>query len=520
MSFKSELNRELRFAVAAVAAATLLFSSSAFADESSQSKPPNEDKPSASGASSQDSKQKASHISSQNEKRSGLPTNFYVTPDYNKSTIDEVDKIITKELYSARLAKTVWPNALKDSRSEIVNSKNLKELSENVGKAVGSLNSSHCQFATPNDEAYHFLHALFGSFNKKLSLGKTDFTGFVTGSLGYADNQIRYVLDDSPAEKAGIRIGDKIESVNGNPYVGYSNFAGTSGAVQKLIIERDGKKINVNLKPEKVNFFEAYVNAMKKSARVMKEEDDDWSSADMNANPESMPAIAASAIDTPAKDASAEKADSRKGVDAKDAPKASSAKQKKKKTRSIGYVHVWCGGSLSHDALDEIMEEKLADTDGLIFDLRDGYGGNGLEDLDRFYRTEHAFPIFKTVYRGGKTMNYKSYYDKPIVAIINNGSRSGKELLAFSLKRTGRAKLVGGTTAGAVLGGRLFPINERASLYLAIFDGTIGGVRIEGVGVSPDVEVLNDDHSQAGADKQFRTAMDELMKLLNPATMQ
>lgn len=464
------------------------------------------------------------------DKPSSLPTNFYVTPDYNKSTIDEVDKIITKELYSARLAKTVWPHALKDNRNEIINSKNLKELSASVGKAVGSLNSSHCQFATPNDETYHFLHALFGSFNKKLSLGKADFTGFVTGSLGYADNQIRYILDDSPAEKAGIRIGDKIESVNGNPYVGYSNFAGTSGAVQKLIIERDGKKINVNLKPDKVNFYEAYVKAMKKSARVIKEEDTEWSSAEVNANPESMSSVDASAKDAPAKvatakvaparDASAKEADSPTGSGAKDTPKARSAKQKKKKTWSIGYVHVWCGGSLSHDALDEIMEEKLADTDGLIFDLRDGYGGNGLEDLDRFYRTEHAFPIFKTVYRDGKTMRYKSFYEKPIVAIINNGSRSGKELLAFSLKRTGRAKLVGGTTAGAVLGGRLFPINERASLYLAIFDGTIGGVRIEGVGVSPDVEVLNDDHSQAGADKQFRTAMNELMKLLNPATMQ
>lgn len=527
MSSKAHIKRKVTTASSTVVATLLLFSLNAFADEAMDSMEPTKSdsasEPSKSKSTSESTKSEPKSESTKpqstaketkeppkkeasSEKQSGLPTNFYVTSDYNKSTIDDVDKIITRELYNAKLSKTVWPGALKDNRSEIINSKNLQELSANVGKVVGALKSSHCQFATPNDETYHFLHALFGSFNKKLSLGKSDFTGFVTGSLGFADNQVRYVLDDSPAQKAGIRIGDKIESVNGNAYVGYSNFAGTSGAIQKLIVERDGKKINVNLKPEKVDFYSAYVNAMKKSARIMEEEDDD--SASVPTSSESMSTIYASAKDT-----SARAAESKKELSAKGSPK-SSTKQKKKKTKSIGYVHVWCGGSLSHEALDEIMEEKLADTDGLIFDLRDGYGGNGLEDLDRFYREEHAYPIFKTVYRDGKTVNYKYYYDKPIVAIINNGSRSGKELLAFSLKRTGRAKLVGGTTAGAVLGGRLFPINDRASLYLAIFDGTIGGVRIEGAGVCPDVEVLNTDHSQAGADKQFQSALQELKKML------
>lgn len=513
MDLKTRLKRDTTI-TATVVAATLLLSLSAIADEST----------------AKDSKKPES------DKQSGLPSSFYVTPDYNKSTIDEVDKIVSKELYSAKLSKTVWPQALKDNRSEIVNSKNLQELSASVGKTVAALKSSHCQFATPNDETYHFLHALFGSFNKKLSLGKSDFTGFVTGTLGFADNQVRYVLDGSPAEKAGIRIGDKIESVNGNEYVGYSNFAGTSGAMQKLIIERDGKKINVNLKPEKVDFYSAYVEAMKKSARIIKEEDDDnWTivavkpdskdSRAMNGSSKDASTKDALERDGSTKDASSKVAspkdapqkdgDSKKTADTSSGQKAGT-KQKKKRAKTIGYVHVWCGGSLSHEALDEIMDEKLGDTDGLIFDLRDGYGGNGLEDLDRFYRREDEYPIFKTVYRDGKSVNYKYYYDKPIVAIINNGSRSGKELLAFSLKTTGRAKLVGGTTAGAVLGGRLFPINDRASLYLAIFDGTIGGVRIEGVGVSPDVEVLNTDHSQAGADKQFRTALIVLGKMLNP----
>ncbi|MBZ0189492.1 MAG: hypothetical protein K8F91_24815, partial [Candidatus Obscuribacterales bacterium] len=157
--------------------------------------------------------------------------------------------------------------------------------------------------------------------------------------------------------------------------------------------------------------------------------------------------------------------------------------------RKLGYVHVWCGGAKSHDALVDILTDELDRTDGLIFDLRDGYGGNSLEDLDRFYRTEVAYPTFVTRGKNGKTNQSREFYDKPIVALINAGSRSGKELLAFSLKRTGRARLVGTTTAGAVVAGRLFPINEKCSLYLAVLDGTVGGVRLEGNGVKPDLEV-------------------------------
>lgn len=389
---------------------------------------------------------------------SALPQSFYVDGVYNKMILERVDEAVSKRFYDPVAAKSIWKEALKKQHDSIVNSKTLAELGASMSVAFSSLNSSHCNFVTINDEMYHFLHALFSDFNKKLTKGKVDYVGFVTGTRPYADNQVRYILDGSPAAKAGLQIGDHILKVNGLGYVGYSNFFDTAGSNSALTIERDGITKVISIKPEKADLYSAYVKATRKSVTVTT-------------------------------------------IDGK----------------KIGYVHVWCGGRRSYEALDEIMEEKLGDTDGLILDLRDGYGGNSLTDLDRFYRDPKAYPDFVTVSRDGKKNVSRYYYDKPIVAMINDGSRSGKELVSFSLKRTGRAKLVGTKTAGAVVAGSISPIDEKCTAYIAVLDGTIGGVRLEGVGVTPDVEIENKSLDQSGYERQLEVARETLMEMLKPS---
>ncbi len=384
-----------------------------------------------------------------------LPSSYCVSESDTNNVLSKVDKAVRKYLYSKKLSTQDWPRALERSKDAIVKSKNLKELSSGMNKAISELHSSHCQFVTLNDETYYFLHSLFSSFNPKLGIGKADFIGFEAGGLSFAANQVRFVLDDSPASKAGLKIGDTIISIDGSPFVGHANFLTSSGTVKKLIVDRNGERITLCIKPEKKDYYDQYIHSMEKSARILERDG-----------------------------------------------------------KKIGYVHVWCGGGRSHEALDAILENKLSETDGIILDLRDGYGGNGLEDLDRFYRPKGGYPIFETVDRDGKKSRFLYYYEKPLVAIINGGSRSGKELLAFSLKSTGRARLVGTRTAGAVLGGRLVPIDKRSSLYVAVFDGTVGGVRLEGNGVEPDVEVKNDTMSQDGYEKQLDKATEQMLKLL------
>ncbi len=387
--------------------------------------------------------------------KNALPDSFFTDTEFNRRIVEKVDRVVSKRLYSKTLADTVWKDAISRKQNEILKSKNLEELRASVGSAIAELKSSHCNFVTTNDEMYHFLHSLFSDFNKKMDRGKTDYIGFVTGGKPYLDNQIRYVLDGSPASRAGLEIGDRILKVDGLNYVGYSHFLGRSGNDVAIEFERKGTTKTTYLKPEMSDLYGEYVKAMHNSVRI-------------------------------------EQVNGKK----------------------IGYVHVWCGGGKSHNALEEIMEEKLSDTDGLILDIRDGYGGNSLTDLDRFYRNKVSFPDFVTVDRNGKKSVGREYYEKPMVAIINGGSRSGKELVAFSLKRSGRAKLVGTTTAGAVLAGSLRPIDDRASVYIAVLDGTVDGVRLEGTGVAPDIEIENTSHDKAGYDQQLSAAQSALMELI------
>jgi len=103
------------------------------------------------------------------------------------------------------------------------------------------------------------------------------------------------------------------------------------------------------------------------------------------------------------------------------------------------------------------------------------------------------------------------------VVLINGGSRSGKELLAYSFKAAGRARLVGENTAGAVVAGRLYPLDGKCALYLAVCDITLEGKqkdRLEGVGVAPDIVVLNKNHDQIGYGLQLSSAFEALEKQL------
>lgn len=91
--------------------------------------------------------------------------------------------------------------------------------------------------------------------------------------------------------------------------------------------------------------------------------------------------------------------------------------------------------------------------------------------------------------------------------LVNEGSRSGKEILAYGFRKYGIGPVVGATTAGAVLQGNLYPIGSESVLYLAIADILIDGQRLEGIGVEPDIAVPFDLPYAQGADPQRNRAV-------------
>ncbi len=98
--------------------------------------------------------------------------------------------------------------------------------------------------------------------------------------------------------------------------------------------------------------------------------------------------------------------------------------------------------------------------------------------------------------------------------LVNNGSRSGKEILAYGFKKYGIGKVIGTKTAGAVVGGSAFLLEDGNLLYLAVVDVLIDGERLEGKGVIPDIEVPFTLEYAQGKDPQVERAIEVLLEQL------
>ncbi len=383
---------------------------------------------------------------------------YMVDREFAANVFDTVDENVRNEFFDVTTATKLWPQIAAKSRGTILDSKTIEELSQRINAALAQLNASHTQFVTVNDEHYYFLRSLFDSFKPEAERKKTPQAEFIGAGLGgplCQANQVRYVLNNSPAVAAGLKRGDILLKVDDRPFLGMLSFTGTAGNTTKILIQRGSKTLELTIKPVKQKYYDAFLDLTRKSARII--------------------------------------------------PTAEGP---------VGYIHLWCGGSAG-EILSEEVTENLSQTKGMIVDLRDGYGGNSLQDLDVFYRPVSGYPEFRTFGRKDKQVT-RFTYSGPLVTLINGGSRSGKELLAFSLKNSKRGALVGERTAGAVLAGRMIVINDRCALYLAVMDGTIGGKRLEGIGVPPDINVAYP--LSSNEDVQLESALKTINSLLKRRT--
>jgi C-terminal processing protease CtpA/Prc len=83
----------------------------------------------------------------------------------------------------------------------------------------------------------------------------------------------------------------------------------------------------------------------------------------------------------------------------------------------------------------------------LIWDLRDGWGGAVPEYLDLFNVRAPTMQVFGRD-RTGEFENVK--WRKPGAMLVNDGTRSGKEVLAYGFKKYRLGEVIGTRTEGAV----------------------------------------------------------------------
>jgi carboxyl-terminal processing protease len=179
----------------------------------------------------------------------------------------------------------------------------------------------------------------------------------------------------------------------------------------------------------------------------------------------------------------------------------------------IGYIHIWsyAGSQYQQQLEHELAMGALKDAEALILDLRDGWGGAQPSYLDLF---NPRAPTMTTRNRDGSTAVANFKWRKPVAMLINGGTRSGKEILAQGFKTYGLGELIGTRTAGAVLAGRAFLLGDGSLLLLAVADVRVDGQRLEGVGVTPTIDVPFPLEYAQGHDPQLTRAVEHLTQAL------
>jgi carboxyl-terminal processing protease len=166
----------------------------------------------------------------------------------------------------------------------------------------------------------------------------------------------------------------------------------------------------------------------------------------------------------------------------------------------IGYVRLKQFQANTTSDLQTALSEmkKGGELKGLVLDLRGNPGGL----LDQAAKVVDTFvkdgPIVATVGNPSEGREEKTAHEDgtepnyPLVVVVNGSSASASEIVTGALKNHDRAVIVGETTFGKGSVQLVFPdLPDKAALKLTIAQYLTepGDVSIQGVGVTPDIEL-------------------------------
>jgi len=193
-----------------------------------------------------------------------------------------------------------------------VGAASLQQLLTVVNPFLDQLRVSHTRLYVEPDPDYYFSKSLFATRDPNHPSASHIGGQFQTSSNGLV--LIRVVLDGFPLQAAGLRRGDRILDGDGIPFHPIRSFTGKQ--VCRLGFERNGRRHSVQIRPVNSGLPETFLAATSNSATIL------------HAG-----------------------------------------------SKRIGYVHLWFGGFNSDVIRSNIMWDQFQENvDGLILDLRDGFG--------------------------------------------------------------------------------------------------------------------------------------------------
>ena len=143
---------------------------------------------------------------------------------------------------------------------------------------------------------------------------------------------------------------------------------------------------------------------------------------------------------------------------------------------------------LVKEALSELSEKEV---EGIVLDLRNNSGGlvsSGLAVANAFLSEK---PIVETKNREGISdpipASAETFYDGPMITLVNNGTASASEILAGALQDNKRSKLLGSKTFGKGLIQSLTNLSDGSGLAITVASYlTPNGRDIQNFGIQPD----------------------------------
>jgi carboxyl-terminal processing protease len=172
--------------------------------------------------------------------------------------------------------------------------------------------------------------------------------------------------------------------------------------------------------------------------------------------------------------------------------------------------------SLLNQAILDLLNQ---DIDGIILDLRNNPGGY----LDTAIKVASEWipegPVLIEQFSDGRRNEFFAQglarlSQIPTVVLVNKGSASGSEIVAGALRDYKKATVVGEQTFGKGSVQSIKPLKDGSSLKITIAKWyTPGGDYIDEKGVEPDLEVeLSFDDYEAEIDPQMEKAIELLLK--------
>ena len=167
-------------------------------------------------------------------------------------------------------------------------------------------------------------------------------------------------------------------------------------------------------------------------------------------------------------------------------------KRLRDESHTLGYLRITQFSESVPKKIEEALQElKEKEVEGIILDLRNNSGGlvsSGIAVADSFLNEKL---IVETKNRDGIKDSIISeentFFDGPMVTIVNKGTASASEILAGALQDNKRSALIGKQTYGKGLIQSLKSLSEDSGIAITVASYlTPNGNNIQGRGIIPD----------------------------------